>query len=354
MIKAASSLQNWADRNFWETGAFLASDDGSVVTFGKGGTSVATESFFPGPSPVFYLKDFYSADYLAYLPAEVMTVSRETVIEWLEGTSDTQPALRELGSDDDLYESDFLRLKRSFGDGLQKVVLISRETFAPFSPSDTPRTLLKRAFTFGTGTPYGLWGPGRGVIGSTPELLFNIQGDILRTFALAGTARQGLEEDLLRSPKDRHEHDLVVTDIREKLSIFSPDVRVGATHLLPYKALVHLKTDIEARVSSAVDLTAVTNLLSPTAALGGYPKDLALQFLKQTAYAKKYPHRTFGSAFGVVTPERRHFVVSIRNVQWEGSQLFIESGGGVVEESELVKEVEEFRLKRNTIRKHYL
>ncbi len=354
MKKSSSSLQDWADRDFWEKGAFLSSDDGQEVIFGKGGSSIGVDTFLPGPGPVFYLKDFYAAKYLAYSPAEFMIVSRDHVIKWLENISDTPPALTGLGSDDDLYEKDFQRLKNSFTEGLRKVVLISRETFTPFSSLETPKALLKRAFTFGTGTPYGLWEPGRGVIGSTPELLFNIQGETLRTFALAGTGRQGQEEDLLRSPKDRYEHDLVVTDIREKLATFSSEVRVGATHLLPYKTLVHLKTDIEASVSPELDLTALTNLLSPTAALGGYPKDLALRFLQQTAYAIKYPRRTFGSAFGVVTPERQQFVVSIRNVQWEGSHLFIESGGGVVEASELAKEVEEFRLKRNTIRKHYL
>jgi isochorismate synthase EntC len=354
MTKSASFLQNWADRDFWETGAFLCSDDGQEVLFGKGGNSMAVDRFLTSPRPVFYLKDFFSPKYLAYSPAEFVVVSRDVVIKWLEKIADSQSDLASLGSEDDLYEKDFQRLKQSFVGGLQKVVLISRETFAPFSPSDTSKTLLKKAFTFGTGTPYGLWESGRGVIGSTPELLFNIQGERLRTFALAGTARKGQEEELLRSPKDRYEHDLVVTDIREKLAIFSTAIRVGATHLLSYKSLVHLKTDIEASVSPDLDLTALTNLMSPTAALGGYPKDLALRFLQETEYAMKYPRRTFGSAFGVVTPERQQFVVSIRNVQWEGSHLFIESGGGVVEASEQVKEVEEFRLKRNTIRKHYL
>jgi isochorismate synthase EntC len=276
------------------------------------------------------------------------------VDRWLAGVPDDHPPVASLGNDDDLYENDFAQLRVSFGNGLEKVVLISRETYAPFDRDRTPKLLMKRAFSFGTGTPYGLWGAGHGVVGSTPELLFDLQGARLRTFALAGTARRGLENELLRSPKDRHEHELVVTDIREKLAPFATMIDVGQTHLLPYKTLVHLKTDLIAAVSPDLDLTALANALSPTAALGGYPKDLALRFLKATAYARKYPARTFGSAFGVVTPERKQFVVSIRNVQWEGPRLFIESGGGVVPASELGKEVEEFCLKRNTIRKHYL
>ena len=55
-----------------------------------------------------------------------------------------------------------------------------------------------------------------------------------------------------------------------------------------------------------------------------------------------------------MTKETKAFLVAIRNVQWKESELFIESGGGVVSESDFSKELEEIHLKRNTIRKHYL
>ncbi|NCY26051.1 MAG: hypothetical protein EBX37_14775 [Alphaproteobacteria bacterium] len=50
----------------------------------------------------------------------------------------------------------------------------------------------------------------------------------------------------------------------------------------------------------------------------------------------------------------KEFLVSIRNVQWKKNLVFIESGGGVVAESELIKEMEEIHLKRNTIKNYYL
>lgn len=354
MTESQSFLLNWADRDFWKNGAFLVSNDGAEVTLGKGGTCTIVTSFIESSVPVFYLKDFYSDSYLAYVPDSFITISRANAHVWTDHLPENHSHISPVANDDDLYEKDFKLLMSSFKEGLEKVVLISRETYLPFENEMTMKSLIKKAFTFGTGIPYGFWNNHYGVIGSTPELLYHAKNNKLTTFALAGTARSGNEEELLNSSKDRHEHNLVITDIKEKLTPFAEAVEAGETGIHPYKALVHLKTDINATLKDNVDYVSLTNSMSPTAALGGYPKQTSLAFLKGTSYSQKYPRRFFGSAFGLVTPLEKEFIVSIRNVQWEDQHLFIESGGGVVQESELMKEVQEIHLKRNTIRKHYL
>lgn len=354
MTESQSFLLNWADRDFWKNGAFLVSNDGEHVTFGRGGTCTIVSSFIDSEVPVFYLKDFYSDSYLAYIPDSFITVSRATALAWTDHLPEHHPHISPVANDDDIYEKDFSLLKSSFKEGLEKVVLVSRETYLPFENDLTMKRLIKKAFSFGTGIPYGFWNNHYGVIGSTPELLYFANKKSLTTFALAGTARAGQEEELLHSSKDRHEHNLVITDISEKLAPFSQKIEAGETGIHPFKNIVHLKTDIKATLKDDVNFVSLTNSMSPTAALGGYPKKASLEFLKGTSYSQKYPQRYFGSAFGLVTPDVKEFIVSIRNVQWEDQHLFIESGGGVVEESELIKEVQEIHLKRNTIRKHYL
>lgn len=354
MTESPSFLSNWIDSVFWKNGAFLALNDGDEIIFGKGGTTTLTEKFLDSSLPVFYLKDFYNNSYLAYIPESFVKIGKANALSWVNELAEEHPHISPVSNDDDIYEKDFSLLKSSFSKDLQKVVLISRETYLPFEKEVSIRRLLKKAFHFGSGSPYGFWNNHYGVIGSTPELLYHAKDGELTTFALAGTARKGEEEALLNSLKDRHEHNLVITDIKEKLEPFSHEVRFAETGIHPYKAIVHLKTDIKATLKKDVDFTGLTNLMSPTAALGGYPKESSLAFLKSTNYANKYPKRYFGSAFGVVTPEEKEFIVSIRNVQWEDQHLFIESGGGIVEESELQKEIQEIFLKRNTIRKHYL
>jgi isochorismate synthase EntC len=300
------------------------------------------------------LKDFFENTYLTYIPDSFITISKANLLAWLNSVSVSHTPVSPIDNDDDLYQKDFELLKSAFGEDLQKVVLVSRETYEPFEGESSIKKLIRAAVGMGTGTPYGFWNGQYGVIGSTPELLYSVDDNILRTFALAGTAKQGEEIALLNSKKDRHEHNLVIKDIVEKLSGFVSAIHVFDTEIHPFKNIVHLKTDIEGKVNDGVDFAKLTSVMSPTAALGGYPKETSLKFLQGTHYAGKYPKRYFGSAFGLVTKFTKTFVVSIRNVQWENSHLFIESGGGVVPESDLQKEIEEIHLKRNTIRKNYL
>src|SRR5690606_20866263 len=121
----------------------------------------------------------------------------------------------------------------------------------------------------------------------------------LKTFALAGTAKLEKKEELLNSQKDRHEHNLVIQDIEEKLRPFVTSIQISETGLHPYKSIVHLKTNIEGELREDVNFTERTNSLSPTAALGGYPKEASLNFLKTCSYGRKYPERYFGSAMGL-------------------------------------------------------
>lgn len=349
----SSPLHRWPDHEFFKNGAFLTSSDGETVVLGKGGEVHVVEDFIESDTPVFYLKDFYTEKYLAYRPDTFL----ECTTEELKNVLASFPLPNKVqvsGSADDIYREDFNDLKNAFNDKLKKVVLISRESYSSFNGEETIKGLMKKAFGFGTGIPYGFWSKDYGIIGSTPELLFDLEGEILNTFALAGTAKVGEEKELLSSKKLRIEHDLVILDIKEKLLKFTDGIEVGETHTHPFKNIVHLKTDISAVAKENIDLTDLTGTLSPTAALGGYPKEASLDFLKKTRYAQKFGSRYFGSCFGLISEDIKSFIVAIRNVQWKGKELFIECGGGIVPDSELEAEYEEVLLKRNAIKNNYL
>lgn len=354
MGSSPSDLKKWIDSDFFKQGAFLSSTDKEFVYLAKGGSSEIIEEFYQTDTPVFYLKDFFQNKYLALRPASFLKVKTTDLTEYLQSLRLDSTHFSVSGNDDDLYKLDFESLKEKLETNLEKVVLVSRESYEGFEANKTIKHLIKKAFEFKAGWPYGFWNDSYGVIGSTPELLYEIKGPVLETFALAGTRKKGSEEELLNSKKDRHEHHLVVRDIREKLRPFVTDLAVYDTEIASFNSIIHLKTDIMARIIDQKNLTALTSTLSPTAALGGYPKKESLEFLKSSHYARKYYPRYFGSALGIISKEVRQFIVSIRNVQWNSSSLFIESGGGVVAGSLYEKELQEIYLKRETIRKHYL
>lgn len=341
---------DWLDDEFFKLGAFQARERDGAIVLAKGGSLSET---LPNKlnSPSFFIKDFFDHHYFTYTPRETKIFSREELLA-LDTGKDFH--FECVNSDDELYQSDFHRLSQSFNNELQKVVLISRESYQSSHDLKARRSLFFKSLRFGAGLPYGFWNQDYGIVGSTPELLYSLQGKKLTTFALAGTSRVGKEEEFLASTKDQHEHQLVVQDIKEKLRPYTTQLDIQKTGLVTFKDLIHLRTDMSATISDKVGLVDLVDALSPTAALGGYPQDKSLEFLQSTDYYKKYSSRFFGSAFGMITSEEVQVLVMIRNVQWQGSTFFIESGGGVVPESKLERELDEIHLKRSVIREHYL
>ena len=341
----------WCDEEFFKLGAYQAVVGTENILLAKGGELSEAHSFQSSHEAIFYLKDFFTNQYLVYKPRETKLVSRAELLEELNITG---PGFEIISNEDQTYERDFTQLLQSFGHDLNKVVLISRENYKTQNFKEAQKALFVKSLCFGTGTPYGFWNADYGICGSTPEILFTLSESTLKTFALAGTAKVGQEQELLSSTKDRYEHKLVIDDLKEKLAPFSQSVEVAETHLLSFKNIIHLKTDVSAKLKSDADLAELTSSLSPTAALGGYPKDAALYFLKQTQYQQNHPKRFFGSAFGITSQAFTQFIVMIRNVQWQQDHFFIESGGGVVPDSQLDREIDEIKLKRSVIRNHYL
>ncbi len=346
-------VRDFLDHKFFERGAFMKDYGSESIVLGKGGefrklTSADT------PETFFYLKDFYEDTYLAYFPSETLSLKASELTDLADSWDKKVNFVTAVENEDSLYENDFFRAKAAFGEDFHKVVLVSREEFQLNLAAEGRKHFFVRALNFGTGLPYGIWSEEFGCVGSTPEILFSHKDDQLATFALAGTMAKGQEKELLQSEKNLEEHRLVIKDLTEKLSTIGNDMSIGVTGLLPYKNIVHLKTNIKIRVPKDLSPLKITSLLSPTAALGGYPQTKALQFLTETDYGKRHPQRFFGSAFGLKSHDMNQALVTIRNIQWHGNTFVIESGGGVVPDSDLEKELEEIKMKRESIKGHYL
>ena len=177
-------------------------------------------------------------------------------------------------------------------DGLHKVVL-ARTVALDRELDDV--TLLARlrhrnpacatfAFTVGDTT----------FLGATPEELVTLDGPRLHTTALAGTAPRGdspeadesLASSLLASTKNRSEHRFVVDGITETLAgLGLVDPAPAEPGLMRLSRLQHLRTPITARVqrrrtgASDMDVLRVAGALHPTAAVGGAPTGVALEFI---------------------------------------------------------------------------
>lgn len=303
--------------------------------------------------PAFYVTDFFLDDVHPWRhPAEweelstLEFASRFTAedvpeIEW-------EPASRQE------FERLFLAARAAFAAGeLQKIVPVLFENGRFTRRGDWWRFFLAQLIALPPGLrAYGYSYNRHGVIGATPEVLFEAEAHGYRTMALAGTRPVLHADELLHDPKERREHRLVVDDIVRRLAPFG-NVEVGPLGLLRLPRIAHLMTPIffaESGGSEKMSFAEMVRRLHPTAALGVSPRTPAGErWLREADRGVK--RRTFGAPFGIEREDRSALaVVAIRNVQWHGEAVRVGSGAGLLPESQLDREFEELRQKRDQVK----
>lgn len=343
---------SWIDENFYRQGSFVVVDQGQSVLLLKGGVFAKTPNSPFKDSATIFCKDFFEDEFVFHHSDKYLKISLSELRSCLKEASDDL-VVKEMSNNDDVFAQDFHDLKQKIPVEIKKVVLVTREDYRTNNPAQLIKHLIAKALGLNQGSAYGCWNNDHGIVGCTPETLFEMNQGTLVTEALAGTAKVGQEAELLNSQKDQTEHQYVIQDLSEKLTSLGFTLKIAPTETSRFSSIIHLKTKISAETRNTVSALTLCRTLSPTAALGGYPKQSAKDFLKSTQYNKLYPERFFGSVIGTEFEGSAGYVM-IRNLQWRGEIFFIESGVGVVEASELAKELSEIRLKRQVVRDYYL
>jgi isochorismate synthase len=269
------------------------------------------------------LRGFEAADHIVE--------SRPSPAAWRESVSDAMSAIR-AGS-------------------LEKVGLarsISVRTDIPARPFDLVSELRN-------GYPYSFafgWQEGDSVfVGASPELLVATQGLELRANPLAGSAARGTDDQedirlghaLAASRKDGREHRFVVEDMRARLEPLTDELTVPDPVLRKFPTVQHLSTEITGRLSRPQSVIELADVLHPTPAVGGTPRDESLLFLDKIEeidrgwYAGGIGWRD-GSGDGEIA-------IALRCGLLRGSTAYLYAGAGIVADSDPVAELFETRLK---------
>lgn len=196
---------------------------------------------------------------------------------------------------------------------------------------------------------YGWSREGLGFCGGTPELLFELDGRHLKTMALAGTAKSDEREVFAVDGKEIREHEFVAQTLVAKLSDIGTVSRAERS-IMDLGQLVHFYTPIEVELFADRGMDELIRRLHPTPALGPLPRtEETLQLLLQWRNRLHCPP-CFGAPFGLLKDGVFRSVVAIRGVHWQGSEIAVPSGCGVIEASRLVNEWRELRLKREAVK----
>ena len=233
---------------------------------------------------------------------------------------------------------------------LTKAVIARDIQITSDSPIDIHAVLLRLKASFGSSYRYSFGN----LIGASPELLVAINDGIIRSHPLAGTtARTGdpatdarLASELLASAKNQIEHRVVVDTVHDALLPFCSYLDWEAEPSVVAVANVqHLGTRVEGRLNRDTTAVELALLLSPTPALGGHPRETALELI---AEHEGIDRGLYGGTIGWCDAQGNGtFAVTIRCAEFDDSRMRARlfAGGGIVADSEPLSELAETQAK---------
>lgn len=350
-------------KDFFESGAFLQTGpDLFKVLVGPFKPVKVAHAADAGDITLLYRPKFWdflktgseSAQDIVYMAAKTYSLNREDFIRFLASAPALEPSLQwEKPSASD-FASQFNWSQEQFRLGiLSKTVPIIRQS-ANKSLNESNKLWCLRMLLQQNdyGWSYGLFENEKGVIGHTPEMLAKWDADSLKlkTMALAGTypKSESASREIKADKKIRNEHEIVVTDIRVKLSGY--DFQQSETDVLELRYLLHLKTEFEVSIKNMAGAVEVINRLHPTSAMGIFPADSG-KFAEFSQLPIQKDRQSFAAPFAFLNRTSVNCVVAIRNIQFDGWKTEIFSGCGVTTGSSLELELEESQLKRNSVKK---
>jgi menaquinone-specific isochorismate synthase len=183
-------------------------------------------------------------------------------------------------------------------------------------------------------------------ISQTPEQLFCNTREHLQTEALAGTRPrasdavedQRLGDELLNSDKDNIEHQLVNHYLDDLLNKFCLQHSKNEIELFKLRYVQHLRTNWQGRVKENFNLISFLEEIHPTPALGGTPKEQAMEIIQQQEH---FPRGLYGSPIGIISQDFCEMAVGIRSLLINQDQIHLFTGVGIVEQSQGAAEWQE-------------
>jgi len=208
------------------------------------------------------------------------------------------------------------------------------------------RDLFPSCFCFCFGSPEAAF------IGASPELLVRRSGAVAATVALAGTTSRSADpavddhigEAMLRSPKVREEHRIVVRRIERSLRPHAVWVHAeGQPFVVKVGNLQHLATPIRAHLAESQSAIALAGFLHPTPAIGGEPRGPALELIKELEGIDRGWYT--GPVGWMDAAEDGEFCVGLRSALVRDREAHLFAGCGIVADSDPGAELQESELK---------
>lgn len=247
------------------------------------------------------------------------------------------------------YKTAFTKFMKPLGtQSIEKLVLARQQTFVQPAGLSPSRAFLRACNTYPNAYVYLLSTPKTGVwLGSTPELLLSGNQSLWSTVALAGTQPFKDETNVVWDAKNLHEQDLVVKYLIKQLKRVGVEAEITGPTNINAGQVMHLVSKFSFNLEDYNHLGDLLDILHPTPAVCGTPKEKALEFiLSNESQSRKY----YSGFLGELNPGgKTDLFVNLRCMQIQQKTCTLYAGGGLLSSSVLVDEWQETQNKMLTM-----
>ncbi len=193
-------------------------------------------------------------------------------------------------------------------------------------------------------------GDDRHVVGTSPEVLVRVEGDLVTTRPLAGTRRRGadperdraLERELLADPKERAEHVMLVDLGRNDVGRVARPGSVNVEKLMEverYSHVMHISSSVTGRLDDGRTSLDALRSCFPAGTLSGAPKIRAMEIISELEPDQR---GAYGGALGYVGfGGNLDMCITLRTVVIADGVAHVQAGAGVVADSRPEREYQE-------------
>jgi anthranilate synthase component I len=187
----------------------------------------------------------------------------------------------------------------------------------------------------------------RRIVGSSPEMLVRVENRQVETFPIAGTRphladkkeNAKLTKEMLADPKERAEHVMLVDLARNDVGRVARYGSVKVPELLTvqqFSHVQHIVSRVVGTLRGEFDSFDAMRAMFPAGTVSGAPKPRAMEIIEELEPVRRGP---YAGALGYFSFNgNADFAITIRTLVARGSKCSIQSGAGIVADSDPEKE----------------
>jgi anthranilate synthase component 1 len=270
-------------------------------------------------------------------------------------TDGAPPELAVVEEEAERFLSGVERIKRYIREGDVFQVNLSRLWHGRFEQGVDPLGLYDRLRDANPGPFAALVSlAGASILSSSPERLVSVRDGHIATRPIAGTRPRGpaadadlaLSEELLRHPKERAEHIMLIDLERNDLGRVCRPGSIAVDELMAiesYRHVHHIVSNVRGRLRDGITPGQVIRALFPGGTITGCPKVRCMEIINEL---ERQGRGAYTGSVGYLT---RHgdmdLNILIRTLVVGGDRLAFRTGAGIVADSDALAELAETRHK---------